>query len=197
MTDTMTREQELAEQFKEGLDKDSAIALQLQVDDLENQVETLTVERDEAKSKVAAAEKSAKAAKASIARADKSPKPRKIGPMGDDNADSLAGEKLQAAIDEAHANGEPLEIVFSDGKQEITGIPPVIVTGNVWRDHPRGMMLTQAVPVRGPTEPTGVPYAVAGYGLLIDGKQVAYTPRSEPIHVAPGQDIELRDDIWF
>lgn len=113
-------------------------------------------------------------------------KARKIGPV-----DAPTPEDLAAAI------GGDVELVFSDGKKEITGIDPRVVTGApAWERHPGGWMLRDRVLLSGPA-PGEAAYAVAGVGLLVDGRQVAWCQLFDPLSVPPGGTSELRNSIIF
>lgn len=206
---TMTREQELAEEFKAGLDPDAAgelakrmAALEASQAEWEKQRESLLedtakaidarnaadAERDALQAKLDAAAK----AEPKVAQGDKPAKVRNLGPV----KEALSGDDLVAAMAKADEDGDTVEIAFSDGKREIAGIPPKVVTGDVWRKHALGLMLRDPVTVEGPAT-GGSSVAIAGYALLIDGKQVAYCERADPVTVAPGQHIGLSDDIYF
>lgn len=216
MVDETTREQQLAEQFKEGLDPAGAVAMATRVEELEGQVATLTQERDaapplgspqlaeleaqvatlqgERDTAVAQVAKLTRAAKTSVTKGENASKPRKLGLMKEGGA--LTGEALNAALAEAEEDEDKIEIVISDGTREILGIPPIVVTGDVWRDHTRGKMLRDPVLVHGPQRGAS-PFAIDGYALLIDGKQVAYTKRPDVINVGADQQVSLADDIYF
>jgi hypothetical protein len=194
---TTTREQELLEEFKSGLDPASATALTMQVEALtaaqagmEEEIHLLTIRAetaeasyDEQKTLRIAAEKKAAA---KVTRAPAPARPRKI----EAPKESLAREELQFRL----AGEELIEIVLSDGAREVAGIDPIVVSGDVWREHPLGLLLREPVTIEGPA-PAGA--TIAGYGLLIGGKVVAYTERSEPLKVTPGQKMSLADDIYF
>jgi hypothetical protein len=136
------------------------------------------------------AEKAAKSAKAKVSTGDKPASPRKVGELKD--GASLSGDELRAAI----ATADKVEIVLSDGKREIAGTTPIVAEGEVWREHVRGYMLRDPVEVSGP-QAGQAGFQIDGYALLIDGKQVAYTKRSDPVNVAGGSKVSLADDIFF
>lgn len=241
MGDVMTREQELAEEFKTGLSPDDVPALAARIAGLEKaaaeaetewgkQRESLLADtsaaleaRDAAEQRAAAAATTSSDAdhpaivelQASVetlteqlatanARADKAEAatkkaqakvtsgevPARLRKLKDG---AFAGDR--DALKEAIAAGEKVEIAFSDGRHEVPGVAPLTVEGEVWRDHQRGLMLRDPVTVTGPS--LGTSTTIAGYALMIDGKQVAYTERSDPLTIAPGQRISLADDIYF
>lgn len=202
-------DQNIDPQFQAGLDEAEATK-DARIAELESQVGSLTFDRDqhaERADKNAAAvddadraikqlkadlAKAEKAAKASVTKGERVAKPRKLEPI----LDGLSGSALDEALTKADADGKTVEIAFSDGRREIAGIPPTIVVGDVWRPHTLGKMLRDPVCVQGAAADGGS-FAIAGYALLIDGKPVAYTARSEPINVAPGRQVSLADDIYF
>lgn len=197
-----TREQQLMEEFKAGLDKDGPIVLAQRVAELEGQVATLTaaqsgleedVERERQRADTAelardAAEKSEKAATGKLRTLSTPKKPRALGVLSDDK--NLSGDDLRKAI----ADADDIEIVFSDGKREV-GVPPVAVEGAVWKDHPFGLLLDRSVDIEGPDGAGSI--SITGYALLLDGKQVAWRERSMPLQVAPGQRVQITEDILF
>lgn len=189
---TITREQELAEQFKEGLDPASAGAMALRLEAAEAMIAQLQSERDAANEQAEKAAKAATAAKAKVTRSEVRAKPRKLGPIDD----GLTGEALIEALSKADADDKRVEIVVSDGALEVTGIPPFAISGDVWRDHPLGRMLRDPIQIQGQNT-CGAPLMVHGFALLIDGKQVAYCERPEVVQVWPGQTINFADDIYF
>lgn len=194
MTDdtTKTREQELMEEFKAGLDPTAATALQANLDAANARAEALQADLDAANAKLDKADKAATAAKAQVSRGTSHAKSRKLGAIDD----GLSGDALVEALRQADASDKQVAIVVSDGTREVTGIPPIAVTGDVWRSHMLGLMLKEPIKVEGP-QMGGTSFAVAGFALLIDGKQVAYCRRSDVVQVAPGQTVSFADDIYF
>lgn len=202
-TQTPTREQQLMEEFKAGLDKDGPIVLAQRVAALETSVQDLTQERNDlqtaldateadraaALKRADAAEKAGKAAAAKVTRAAAPAKPRKIGALADGRA--VEGEDLQKAI----ADADEVEIAFTDGTREIAGLDPIAVEGDCWRKGPRGLVLDKPVAIEGPAGVTSV--SIAGYALILDGKQVAYCERGMPLQLAARQRVTLENDIIF
>lgn len=156
--------------------------LQGQLDDATARAETAEAALTKAQDRFAAKLKR-------VASGEPSAKPRPLAPMAEGKA--LERDALRAAIEDAGK----AEIVFSDGKREIAGLPPVIVSGDVWKDHPLGLMLTEPVDLHGPAIGRGG-YAIEGYALVLDGKPVAFTTR-DPLTVSGGQHVRLADDIYF
>lgn len=141
----------------------------------------VTKERDDLAAKLAKLDAEPKAAKG--ARAVKA---RKCGPV--DNPPSLSD--LQELIGMA----DVAELVFSDGKRELAIVPRVI-SGKAWIMTAAGLALrVPEFPVTGPA--TG-PVSIAGYGLFLDGEQVAWAARGEPMEVPPGRRMDLRNDVVF
>ena len=156
------------------------VAASAEISALKEQLADLTA-------KLEAAEKKAKAAK--LSHGEKAAKPRKIGPIAEGK--SLSADDLRAAI----AGAEKIEILFGDGKQE-SGPAPILVEGDAWREHAMGLMLTEPVTVHGPAVGSQ-PYHIAGAALLLDGKQVAWCQRPDPLSVGAGQKYGLSNDIFF
>ncbi len=213
----MTRDQQLLAEFKEGLDKDGPIVLAQRVaalegenaaliaaqigleddglraiertDELKQQLETVTAERDAAIERADKAEAGEKKAKAEIRKASTPARLRKIAVLDDGKA--LHGEDLQKAI----ADADEVVIAFSDGQREVAGVSPIEVTGDAWRPHHFGLLLNTPVELLGPND--GPSASIDGYALLLDGKQVAYCQRPQPLQLAAGQRINLAGDIIF
>lgn len=139
-------------------------------------------------------------AKARVKTGDAPTRPRKLAAMVDDDASRTTVAERREALQKLIADADKVEIAFSDGKKEIAGLAPIVVEGDVWREHTLGLMLRDPVTVAGPAPSAGgggTSVAIAGYALLLDGKQVAYTVRSDALNIAPGQKISLQDDIYF
>lgn len=144
-------------------------------------LEAMSKERDDLAAKLAKLDAEPKAAKG--ARAAKA---RKCGPV--DNPPALSD--LQELIGMA----DVVELVFSDGKRELA-IDPRVISGKAWIMTAVGLALRlPEFPVVGPA--TG-PVSIAGYGLFLDGAQVAWASRGEPMEVPPGRRMDLRNDVVF
>ncbi|HQS69734.1 MAG: hypothetical protein B7Y36_08270 [Novosphingobium sp. 28-62-57] len=176
-----------------GMDRipelESALAdAQEEIDQLGLQVTSLTKERDNA-----VAERDVALAK--LAKIDAAPrtrtgkaKARKCGPLAD--AGLPAPHELLAEIQAA----DLVEIVFSNGKTEV-GIPPILPSGKVWAVTPVGLQLrVPELPVEGPM---AGPVKLAGYGLFLNGEQVAWGPRADVLDVMPGRKMDMRHDVVF
>lgn len=147
----------------------------------EDKIARLTAERDALQAKLAKIEAEPKAK-----RAPKVAKARKVGPV--DGQPSL--DELLELIGMA----ETVDIAFSDGEKEIA-IEPRRIEGKAWAMTAVGLVLRlPEFIVHGPL--TG-PATLAGYGLLLDGELVAFARRSEPLEVAPGRRMDLRNDVVF
>ena len=112
-----------------------------------------------------------------------------LKPMKDE--DRLPIEELRFRI----AAAETVEIAFSDGKKEVAALGRQVVSGDAWKDHPLGLMLTEPVEIQGPAAGSAS-VGFEGYALLLDGKPVAYTKR-DPLMVAGGGKLKLENDIYF
>ncbi|BBC99104.1 hypothetical protein YGS_C1P0360 [Sphingobium sp. YG1] len=158
--------------------------------DAEGSADDAQAEIDDLKAKVATLEKDLASSKAKVAKlseGEKTAKPRKVGPV----KTRLSIDELKAAIDGA----DKVEILFGDGKTE-SGPAPILVEGDAWRDHALGLMLTEPVTLHGPAQ-GAAPYHVAGAALMLDGKQVAWSQRPDPLTVGAGQKFGLSYDIFF
>lgn len=143
----------------------------------------------EADEHLKALEKAAK--KPARAKASPSAKARKIGPLKP--GDGLLPEELLVLLGDA----ERVEIVFSDGKTEIDGLPAQEISGNAWKAGVAGLQLTlPELIVHGPGMGQSG-HSLAGYGLLIDGDLVAYADRGGALPIAPGATVNLAQDIVF
>ncbi len=157
--------------------------------DWRERAETAEAERDAAIERADKAEAGEKKAKAEIRKASAPARLRKIAVLDDDKA--LHGEDLQKAI----ADADEVVIAFSDGQREVAGVSPIEVTGDAWRPHHFGLLLNTPVELVGPND--GPSASIDGYALLLDGKQVAYCQRPQPLQLAAGQRINLAGDIIF
>lgn len=158
-------------------------------EDVEERIATLEHERDEAIKRADAAEAADKKSTAAVKKLTTPAKPRRLGEM--DESKALSGPELVGAI----ASADTVEIVFSDGKREVPGLAPIGVSGAAWKPHAFGVMLGKPVELEGPDGNASV--SIAGYALLLDGKQVAWRERDMPLQVAPRQRVSITDDILF
>lgn len=136
----------------------------------------------------------AKVQKASLqprsSRAPKPPQPRRAGPLDGD-------KPMPAELLEAIKAAETVELVFSDGERELPELLPVRIEGDAWRVTAAGLqMQPNDLSVEGPG-PSGRPYALAGYGLLLDGELFAYAARPEVLMIGPGSRFDLSNDVVF
>lgn len=137
----------------------------------------------------------AKAAKAKpSAKEVRAPKARKIRPIDPEKeGEPLSAEHLQQLI----ADAETVEVAFSDGKQEIAGIPALRISGPAWSMGVGGLSLNlDEVIVHGPDRDKPA-HEVAGYGLLIDGDFVAYANRGDVLKIPAGATMNLARDVIF
>jgi RyR domain. len=153
--------------------------------DTSAQLESAQAEVKDLQAKLDAANAKAKAAK--VAAGEKaSGKPRKLAII-----DQIDRDELRAKI----AAADKVEILFGDGARD-SGVTPIVVEGDAWADHALGLMLREPVTIEGPG-PGAQPYHVAGFALLLDGKQVAWSARPERLLVGAGQKYQLSNDIFF
>lgn len=119
---------------------------------------------------------------------------RALGPLKLKKDDRpLQGEDLLKAI----AAADLVELAFSDGKHEIKSLPAHIVQGEAWYLAANGVRLrVDKLQVYGPNRGEKE-IKLAGYALLLDDEQVAWTQRGDVLTLAPGSINELKDDVIF
>lgn len=169
---TLAKAREL--NFEFGLDQTAARELQ--------------AELDAANKRADEAEAAGKKAAAAVKKLTTPAKPRKLGELAE-------GKGVDGDLQFHIAAADQVEIAFSDGAKEVPGIAPVAVSGEAWKPHAFGLMLAKPVDIDGPDSGSSV--SIAGYALLLDGKQVAWRARDVPLQVAPGQRVSIVDDIIF
>lgn len=175
-------------------ESEEALAIRL-LGEIDQRAKVLASDLDECREEIASlkrqlsAQKGA-ATKARAAAAAAMPaKPRKFGPM----KDQLGSHELAELIDDA----DEVQIAFTDANgREIAGIAPRTISGDAFKADTAALRLSvPEMPIHGPA--TGqAAFRLGGYALLVDGEQVAFTPRDE-LAIAPGQTYELKDDVAF
>jgi len=137
--------------------------------------------------------KTSKAKKAaSVAEAAAPASPRDIGPL----EKQPSGRDLLKAIGDA----DQVELVFSDGQAEIVALKPrtISVDGFELLGTDRVRLKVDELRVHGPRPgEVAAPYGLRGYGLLLDGKQVAWAGRPEQLSIGAGNQLELKGDVVF
>lgn len=133
------------------------------------------------------------AALAKLAKMDAAPKARsgvakarKVGPV----KDQLSPSELLELIGAANV----VELAFSDGKKELS-IPARQISGRAWIVNAVGLKLQ--LPEFIVEGPDGGAQSLAGYGLFLDGEQVAWAPRPDVMEVVPRRKSDLRHDVVF
>lgn len=150
-------------------------------DGLKAQLEALTKQSDKLRGQLGKAK-----AKAAAYEAEKPAKARAIGPLKEEIAADDLLELVKAA--------EFVEVVFSDGKREITKLAPRRIEGEAWRVGIAGLGLTlPELIVEGP----GGRCEVMGYGLLIDGELVSYRPCLDVLILSAGGRYNVAGDLVF
>lgn len=174
------------------LDKANPSSLVAALNGAADRFEEVTKERDKLK---AAAQKSATTPKA----VPSTKKGRKVAPPRgrDEEPQPVTSEAMEALLEQI-GEAETVEVVFSDGAREIDGIPALEVTGDCWKKTQAGLALNGVdVIVHGPGHAQPA-YKLAGYGLLLDGKQVAYHARADgELTIGANQQVSLSGDIVF
>lgn len=139
----------------------------------------VTDERDAALAKLAKMDAAPKA-RSGVAKA------RKVGPV----KDQLSPSELLELIGAANV----VELAFSDGKKELS-IPARQISGRAWIVNAVGLKLQ--LPEFIVEGPDGGAQSLAGYGLFLDGEQVAWAPRPDVMEVVPRRKSDLRHDVVF
>lgn len=109
------------------------------------------------------------------------------------------GDKPLPAVDllELINAAEKVEVAFSDGERELSGILPVLISGDAWKQQMNGLKLTvPSMTIHGPGR-NDAPLKLSGYGLLLDGDLVAYQARGDVLLLSPGGQYDLKDDVIF
>lgn len=151
------------------------------VGEQETEIAALTAERDTLAAKVAKAD-----AEPKVRKSKAGSKPRKCGPMDD----QPRPEELLELIGMA----QTVEVVFSDGEKELP-FERRMIDGPAWAMTAVGLQLR--LPEFVAVGPATGPVNLAGYGLFLDGSQVAYAPRMDVLDVQPGRRMDLRNDVVF
>lgn len=151
------------------------------LDEAGSEIATLTAERDKLAAKLAKIDAEPKARKTKAGG-----KPRKCGPLDD----QPRPEELLELI----AMAETVELVFSDGKTELP-FERRMIDGPAWIMTAVGLQLR--LPEFIVVGPATGPVELAGYGLFLDGKQVAWAARTDVLDVQPGRRMDLRNDVVF
>lgn len=172
--------------------------LEPKIRDLRNAHDDVAGERDQLKRQVAAFKGHAIRARAEAIEAREAGKPRALGaPRAPRKGEEAAAELTAAEILELVQDGDSVEIVASDGKREIPGVPIFSVPGSGFVEKRAGQLMlnVESLLVTGPN--VGAPASIEGFALLVDGEQVAWAPLSDPIPLGPGQQYELKDSVVF
>lgn len=161
--------------------------------ELEAERDTLKNLVDEYDAKAAAAALAAQK-KAKAVPVKRSEKARAIGPIKlKKEGKAPDAEEIIELISAA----EEVVIAFSDGKNEITALPPQVIHGDAWYQQGNAVKLRlDSLKVYGPNRDEK-PITLDGYGLILDGELVAYSSRIDKLVLAPGSINELKDDIVF
>lgn len=159
--------------------------LEAQLAQTQEALADVTAERD---ALVAAADKADKAPRSRAAPAEKR---RKIGPV---KGDALTPAELLQLVQEA----QTVEVAFSDGRNELVDVPAQVIEGNAWMVGPSGMLLRLSeMLMHGPLPGKGA-HSLDGYGLILDGKLVAYRARENgPLTIPAGTRMNLAADVQF
>ena len=165
------------------VERDAALG---RVDALEAENERLKAQLATSKAAATVLRREAKALKAA-----RPAKARLVAPLAEDQL--LSPDDLLALI----GGADIVELVFSNGKREIAGIDPMLISGDAWGIGIAGLQLrVPELMVHGPAGGKA-PYLLAGYGLLLDGELAAYGARGDVLAIAPGARMNLAQDVVF
>lgn len=124
--------------------------------------------------------------KASVTtKAHKAPKARVAGPI----KDALTGNELRELLRDG-----AVEIVFSDGKKEIAGLPALQVAGPAWSELSGGrLVLREAQTIKADRT-----VDLAGFALFDDeGTQIGWCELPSPMPLSAGMQVRLDRQILF
>jgi len=107
------------------------------------------------------------------------------------DVDNPSTEDLMAAI----AAAGTVELLFTDGAREISGMPARVIEGAAWQVSIIGVAL--ALPQLIVTGPGPQIIELKGYALFLDGKQAAWAARPDVLRIAPGATMNLAGDVVF
>lgn len=161
---------------------------------LTRELGTATAERDQARADLDAATKAVAKGKADLraAKAKAAPKPPKLRAIG-----PVEGQPVGQDLLELIGAADTVELVFSNGKTEVRGVPSQLIEGDAWKLAANGVRMTvPQLVVHGPGHGQP-PIRIAGYGLLLEGEQVAYAPRIDVLDLLPNMRADLKDDVIF
>lgn len=162
-----------------------------ELEDAGLKIDELRGERDTLKRSLTAQKGSATKARAVVEELKAAAKPRPIGHIDRDT--DMRPAYLFELVDDA----DLVEVVFSNGRQEVAGLGPLVIEGEAWKMTNAGLKLqVPSLEVHGPAAGKP-PYQVTGYALLLDGEQVAWSQRHEQLTIGAGQTYNLADDIIF
>ena len=117
-------------------------------------------------------------------------KARKVGA----DFEPLTGDDgQQSPLDKILLGDDALELVFSNGANELVEFAPYEVRGTSFNRVGGGWALREAITLKGVSEDT----RVRGVALLHDGKQIAWANFPEPVRVPRGQEVNFDNMILF
>lgn len=105
----------------------------------------------------------------------------------------LSAAELLELIEQA----DDVEIVASDGTAEIEGVPGFGIDAGGLVER-RGLLVLDVPSLRvtGPNTGTAT-RTIAGFALVVDGEQVAWSALPDAIPLGAGQEYELKDSVVF
>ncbi|MEA3053550.1 MAG: hypothetical protein QOG72_2453 [Sphingomonadales bacterium] len=127
-----------------------------------------------------------------VLRLERSPTPRKIGRRT--GLFGKAAEPYDPAAARAAIDAGEVEIVFSDGREEIVELAPVSAAGDAWQRGARGYALRDPILLE-PGEIDAPELRVAGFGILAGGEQIGWRELPDDIVVPRNGRVLLENTI--
>jgi len=125
-----------------------------------------------------------------LARGRGTAKARKVGA----DFEALVGDDgQQSPLDKILLGDDPLELVFSNGVNELVEFAPFEVRGTSFNRVGGGWMLREGITLKGSGDDT----RIRGAALLLDGKQIAWAAFIEPVRVPRNQEVNFDKMILF
>lgn len=118
---------------------------------------------------------------------------QKARAVGSDFKPLTGDDGQQSPLDKILLGDDALELVFSNGANELVEFAPYEVRGTSFNRVGGGWALREAITLKGVSEDT----RVRGAALLHDGKQIAWANFPEPVRVPRGQEVNFDNMILF
>jgi hypothetical protein len=107
------------------------------------------------------------------------------------------GDLSAADINLRIVEGADLELVFSDGDNEIVEFPPVKLSGADLGRHGQRYTVTPTISISGPRGEHEASIEIAGAALLANGEQIGFSPFDRPLVIEPGEQRAFNQSFLF